>query len=74
MKKIILSTGHVNLSSLNCMLHLQYTLLKFIIYLKLEKTQFWMGIEYGMQSNIVELKNIDIIETNEDFRENILML
>lgn len=32
-----------------------------------------MGIEYGMQSNIV-LKNIDIIETNEDFRENILML
>lgn len=33
-----------------------------------------MGIEYWMQTSIVELKNIDIIETNEDFRENILML
>lgn len=33
-----------------------------------------MGIEYWMQTSIVELKNIDIIETNEDFRENISML
>lgn len=33
-----------------------------------------MGIEYGMQISIVELKKIAIIQTNEDFRENILML
>lgn len=52
---------------------LQYTLLKIIIFFYIKKTVL-DGYRVWMQTNIVELKNIDIIETNENFREHILML